>query len=169
MTPSPRATRARRRVGRIAAMPRAPGDKTGTGGDGSYSFPRELFISGSREEAIHRTSMRLYVVTTRAGADRIRREGFPEYGRYFALTEYGEIVGVPRPRFSDLSWHNVSDFAEGELPKDWEEIAVEFPEGEVSDHETIDPRVATACDTFRRRSPRGICDPRDAPALRRLW
>ena len=82
--------------------------------------------------------MRLYLVTTRAQADAIRRTGFPEYGKYFALTDDGEIVGVPRPRLSDLSWHQVSDFAPGEAPDDWEEIAIDFPEGAITGYEMID-------------------------------
>ena len=80
--------------------------------------------------------MRLYVVTTRQNAESITRDGFNHSGPYYALGEEC-IEKTPGPVFTNLSWHEVEDFAWENVTVDWIEIMVEFPEDVLLGREII--------------------------------
>jgi hypothetical protein len=99
--------------------------------------------------------IRLYVVVTQKLAESIRRQqAFPEFGKYYALLDDGEICRVPSPRFSDLSWHQVEDFEPDALPSNWEELSIEFPEQAIPTTSTLVRREETESGRSHRRLQR---------------
>ena len=80
--------------------------------------------------------MRLYAVTTRADATRLRRGERGRYDTWYNLDEDG-ICRVPSPSFEAFSWHDVTDFEPGELPDDWEELAFDIPDDVARPYQSV--------------------------------
>src|SRR4051812_16525250 len=80
--------------------------------------------------------MRLYAVTIRADAERLRRGQGGRYDTWYSLEEDGSVC-VPTPMFEAFSWHDIEDVAADQLPEDWEELAFEIPEEVARPHESV--------------------------------